>query len=284
MVAGLSGTFKTTMAAHFLLGGGPDAPPALWLTFQEGAADLELRFGGRGLNFQGGSTKDRLTVLEAIPGREPVEKLLSLVEEGILEHGVDLVAIDSLNDLVSSMPDDEARFEAADWFLRRLRALRVTVLVTQRLTRVTGRNPLSEIAWAQLADTIVYLGLVEIESRLEKVVSVLKHRGGAVPGDLRAIVRDDTGLRIHDRFVGMSGVLQGTPLGRRKARIEEIFQPLYFIRDFLTLAREQQIGEEQRSAALANVAGETTRLIELLGLYFDQPTPDGAERAKDKTS
>ena len=82
----------------------------------------------------------------------------------------------------------------------------------------------------------------------------------------------------------MSGVLQGTPLGRRKARIEEIFQPLYFIRDFLTLAREQQIGEEQRSAALANVAGETTRLIELLGLYFDQPTPDGAERAKDKTS
>lgn len=205
-----------------------------------------------------------------------------LVEEAILEHGVDLVAIDSLNDLVGSIPDEEARFEAADWFLRRLRALKVTVLVTQRLMRVTGRNPLSEIAWAQLADTIVYLGLVEIESRLEKVVSVLKHRGGAVPGDLRAIVRDETGLRIHERFLGMSGVLQGTPLGRRKTRIEEIFQPLYFIRDFLTLARQEQLDTAQRGAMLENVAGETTRLIDLLGSYFDQPTPQAPAQPPDE--
>ena len=71
----------------------------------------------------------------------------------------------------------------------------------------------------------------------------------------------------------------GTPLGHRKAQIEEIFQPLYFIRDFLTLVKNPELDDPQRRPMLDNLSAETQRLIDLLGRYFDQPTAGASSRA-----
>lgn len=266
IIAGLSGTFKTTLAMHMALSGGEGA---LWIGFHERAAALRRMFASRGAAGEGAG----LEFAECEPGRDPVEKILLDAERLIRERHITRVVIDSMNELTAGIPGEAERDEAVRWLLRRLRALGVTTLLTQRLARVTGLNPLSEIAYAELADTIVYLGLVEIESRLEKVVSVLKHRGGMTEGDLRSIRATAQGLRVSDRFVGLSGVLAGTPLGRRKAQIEEIFQPLYFIRDFLTLAQDPHLESGQRSGILEQVTAETKQLIGLLGRYFDQPAP-----------
>jgi circadian clock protein KaiC len=271
LVAGLSGTFKTTVAARFLLA---DGAPGLWISFQESRDALARRFGVEALGNDG-----RIDVIEAIPGRQSVEKLFSVAAGQLAVTGARRVVVDGLGDLaVSATAQDEpAREETARWFLRNLRALGVTTLATQQLSRLTGRNPMTAIAWPELADTIIYLGLVEIESRLEHVISVLKHRGGAALGDLRAVTPLGQGelLAVSDRFVGLSGVLGGTPLGRRKAQIEEIFQPMYFIRDFLALARDPQLDPARREAMLANLSAEAQRLIDLLGKHFDQPDPKG---------
>lgn len=264
LVAGLSGTFKSVLGAHFLTAGEPAT--GLWISFQESAADLARDFAGHGLAF----ADSQIEVLEALPGREPVEKILACADEIITGRGIRRVVIDSLGDLAAGLAGEE-RAEAVRWLLRRLRARGVTVLMTQRLARVTGRNPLSEIDHAGLADTIVYLGLVEIESRLEKVISVLKHRGGPVGGDLRSVQATASGLVVSERFVGVSGVLGGVALGHRKAQIEEIFQPLYFVRDFLKLAGDPGLAPDQRQRMLRDMGGETERVIGLLGRYFDQP-------------
>jgi len=270
LLAGLSGTFKTTLAAHFISGADPGR--ALWITFQEDARTLAAALRGCGIDLLGADgERARVHFLELTPGQAPVEKIMAQAEEIIRAEGIERVGIDSLNDLVAGLGTEAQKQEGALWLLRRLRALGVTTVATQRLTRVTGRNPLSEIAWAELADTIVYLGLVEIESRLEKVISVLKHRGGPTEGDLRSVRHGAHGLCVSDRFVGLSGVLEGNPLGRRKAQIEEIFQPLYFIRDFLSLARDPALLAEQRAGILENLSGETGKLIQLLARYFDEP-------------
>ncbi|MCE5228097.1 AAA family ATPase [bacterium] len=264
LVAGLSGTFKSVLAAHFLASGAPST--GLWISFQESAADLARSFAGHGIAF----ADSRIEVFEALTGRDPVQKILSAADDLITGRGIQRVVIDSLNDLAAGLTGEE-RAEAVRWFLRRLHARGVTVLITQRLARVTGRNPLSEIDHAELADTIIYLGLVEIESRLEKVISVLKHRGGPVAGDLRSIHATNSGLVVSDRFLGVSGVLGGVALGHRKAQIEEIFQPLFFVRDFLKLAGDPGLDPEQRERMLRDMGGETDRVIGLLGRYFDQP-------------
>ena len=284
MVAGLSGTYKTTLAAHFALGGDDGAQPkSLWITFKKSAAELERLYTHRGLDLTTAREQGRLHFLECTPGREPIEKTLTQAEAIIGAQNIERVVVDGLNDLTMGMPEGSDPHEAARWFLRRLHAHGVTTLLSQRLTRVTGRNPLSEIAWAELADTIVYLGLVEIESRLERVISVLKHRGGASEPDLRAIRSTDQGLCVSERFVGLSGVLDGTALGYRKAQIEQIFQPLYFIRDFLKLAADPATEPDKRDAILGNLSSEANQLIEMLGHYFDQPQPE-ADSKKDTPS
>jgi circadian clock protein KaiC len=274
MVAGLSGTFKTTVAARFLLAGGDER--GLWIAFQEDRAALARRFGAAPLA-EGGP----IEVMEMVAGHQPVEKLFRMTADRIARAAaagtpIRRVVVDGIGELAAgggqAATGSGARDEGVRWFLRNIRALGVTTLVTQQLSQATGRNPMTSIAWPEHADTIIYLGLVEIESRLERVISVLKHRGGAALGDLRGIEpAADGALRVNERFVGLSGVLGGTPLGRRKAQIEEIFQPLYFIRDFLALARNPEIDSAQREAMLGNLAGETQRLIDMLGKYFDEP-------------
>ncbi len=103
---------------------------------------------------------------------------------------------------------------------------------------------------------------------------MLKHRGGPVGGDLRSVQATASGLVVSERFVGVSGVLGGVALGHRKAPIEEIFQPLYFVRDFLKLAGDPGIDSDQRQRMLRDMGGETERVIGLLSRYFDQPAKD----------
>jgi circadian clock protein KaiC len=271
LLAGLSGTFKTTLAAHLALEAAKAGEPVLWVALQQGAGELESALSGVGLDLAGARKQGSVRVLEFTPGRDPVEKVLHDVETALDPKAPGLVVIDSMTDLISGIEGEGERREAAQFTLRRLRARGATVVYTEALARVTGRNPLSEISGADLADTLVFLGLVEIESRLEKVVSVLKHRGGAVTGDLRSISCGPSGLSVSDRFVGLSGVLGGSASGQRKAQIETIFQPLYFLRDFLVMAKDPGMSAEKRDHLLNNLSAQTEKLIGVLGAYFDEP-------------
>jgi len=284
LAAGLSGTFKTTLAGHFLTAAADRGEGALWIHFLEESAELTRAMEGRGLAVGRAREAGRLFLRRHPPGAHPVERILHEAEQTIRDNGVSAVVVDGLDELTLTLAEGERRHEAALWFAERLRAVGATALFTQRLERVTGRNPLSEIAMAELADTIVYLGLVEIESRLEKVISVLKHRRGAAVEDLRSIQCTPHGLNVSDRFVGLSGVLAGAPLGRRKAQIENIFQPLYFVRDFLGVAQDPGLDPAQRAEVLNSLSDQTGKLIELLGQYFDEPTVGGPPPAPAKES
>lgn len=280
LVAGLSGTFKTTLAAQFATAG--ESARGLWLGFQESSAQLSRSLGAHGLNLGGAIESGNLSFLELTPGRSSIEKIVIEAERLIAERGIDRVVIDSGDELTVALETPEERREAILWATRRLKALGAAVLVTQRLARVSGGNPLSDIGMTDLADTIVYLGLVEIESRLEKVISVLKHRGGSAEGDLRAITCTPAGLEVSERFVGLSGLLGGSAQGKRKTQIETIFQPLYFLRDFLTVAGKPDLDAERRAQILKNLGGETEKLIERLSKYFDEPVVQPKKPAGEK--
>lgn len=281
LAAGLSGTFKTTLAAQFLLAGIKDDQPGLMIAFQQDATALCKSMAGLGPDISQALDDGKLHILELVPGRDQAEKTFYAAAEIIEANGIRRVVIDSADELTAARASEEECKETMLWFLRRLRALGTTVLFTQRLSSVSGRNPLSDIAMTDLADTIIFLGLVEIESRLEKVVSVLKHRGGKTDGDLRSICRTPLGLEICDRFIGLSGVLEGTAMGQRKEKIEKIFQPLYFIRDFLKMARDPSIDADKRNRVLENISQQNGKLIEVMGEYFDDPKKKESQQASD---
>jgi hypothetical protein len=78
----------------------------------------------------------------------------------------------------------------------------------------------------------------------------------------------------------MSRVLEGTALGRRKGQTEEVLQPLYFIRDFLQIARDPELDDERRSDVLNRLSGETDKLITMMADYFDRPGINTEQRSE----
>jgi hypothetical protein len=167
---------------HMALAGGE---PGLWLGFHESPATLRRMFAGRGTSPEE-TLGGRVELIECLAGADPIEKTLLDAERIIRERGIQRVVIDSMNELTTGA-DEAEREEAMRWLLRRLRALGVTTLLTQRLARVNGLNPLSEIAFARkLGRPVVAiqswalrnragtdLGIVEAETAEEAVRAAL---------------------------------------------------------------------------------------------------------------
>jgi hypothetical protein len=118
-------------------------------------------------------------------------------------------------------------------------------------------------------DGIVFLGTVEIESAVHKVLSILKMRGGNFSSDLREIKCGANGLYVLDKFVGLSGILAGNPKGQYKKTVEEIFQPLYFLRDFIDLMASSDLAQEQKVEIIKNLQSQVAQLTDKLTEYFD---------------
>ncbi|MBN1900937.1 hypothetical protein JW926_06375, partial [Candidatus Sumerlaeota bacterium] len=117
-------------------------------------------------------------------------------------------------------------------------------------------------------DGIIFLSSIEIESAVHKFISVLKMRGGEFISDLREVRCGDRGLYVLDKFVGLSGILAGNPQGQYKKTVEEIFQPLYFVRDFIGVLCSPDIPEEQKKQVMENLKGEVHKLVDKLKDHF----------------
>jgi circadian clock protein KaiC len=64
---------------------------------------------------------------------------------------------------------------------------------------------------AFLTDAIIVQRYVEVDSRLRRVVAVVKVRGSAHSDELRLYHIDDQGLQIGETLLGHEGLLGGRP-------------------------------------------------------------------------
>jgi circadian clock protein KaiC len=64
---------------------------------------------------------------------------------------------------------------------------------------------------AFLTDAIIVQRYVELDSRLERVMAVVKLRGSAHSNELRLFSIDDEGIHLGERLAGQRGLLTGRP-------------------------------------------------------------------------
>ena len=90
----------------------------------------------------------------------------------------------------------------------------VTVLMTSELEDRYGDLRFSPYGTAFLTDAIVLQRYVEVDSRLQRVMAVVKVRGSAHSNELRSFTIDDQGIQIGDMLLGQEGLLGGAPSRR----------------------------------------------------------------------
>jgi circadian clock protein KaiC len=110
----------------------------------------------------------------------------------------------------------ERRFKELVYAIaKHMRSLGTSLLMTIEAEQLLGSANLSGLGVSFIADNLIQLRYVEMDSHLERAISVIKARGVKVNSELRSATIGKGGLKvIKDRFKDFRGVLTGLPSAR----------------------------------------------------------------------
>jgi circadian clock protein KaiC len=268
IVAGMPGAYKTTLAAAFLAEGARHGEAGLLLTFQETPQHLLRMLAGRGVDLRPAVEAGTVRVRHCVPRQCRLDQIYDELMIEVAARNVQRVVIDTVDDFERCLENPGTWDDYLGMFLAGLCRAGATTVLTQKIQHTGTGNPLADVRHVSMADTVIYLGNVEIESELRKVISVLKSRATRAEGDLREVRCDAAGLRVSHKFTGLTGILQGNARGQFKESAENIFQPLYFIRDFARMAGGAGVDDKQRSQILADILAQAQTLDAALKVHL----------------
>ncbi len=214
LVAGSSGTGKTLLSLHFILEGATVGQPSVMVTFEENPREHERKARGFGWDLRALQQKNLLKMIYLRPMDLSVDEVLYDVHQSARELKAKRVVINSISGFeVSLAPGDRDDFrEALYRLVATLSSEGITTLMTTEVPDILGMDVrLSSHQISFLADNVILLRYVEIESQLRKALMVVKMRTSDHDKELRQYQITDKGFQVEATFAEYSGVLSGIP-------------------------------------------------------------------------
>lgn len=272
IVAGSAGTGKTTLGLQFLYQGMREGDRGLLISFEERPAKIIKLAGSYNMDLRKMIKDKKLTILHYPPVELCLDELFMEIKETIEKIGVRRVVVDSLSDLDGNISHPAGMrdyiYSLVDLFGER----EITCILTNEVPQVFGPFRISEFALSVIADTIIFLRYVEIESEVKKALSILKMRGENHRKEVREFQISSDGISILEPFRKYSGVLSGTPvisslppgleLSKREQEVTETLKSLGTA-DLSDLTVKTGIREEEVKRILDNLT-ETGYVIKFI--------------------
>ena len=214
LVAGPSGSGKSILAASFLAEGARRGETGVIAAFEQrpnrsrGRAMADLIESGR------------IGVVDTRAAALSVDEIATLLIAEIKRLKATRLVIDSLSGFELALAPtfrDEYR-ESMARMVAALATTGVTVLMTSELEDRYGDLRFSPYGTAFMTDAIIVQRYVELDSRLQRALAVVKVRASAHSNELRMFHIDDDGIRIGDMLVDQEGMLSGRPTLRGPLR------------------------------------------------------------------
>ncbi|CAN7711939.1 protein kinase [Acidovorax sp. LjRoot66] len=213
LVAGPSGSGKSVLAAAFLAEGARQGETGVIAAFEQQPSGSRNPMVAA-LIAQG--------VVGIVDSRAPdlsIDEIVHLIIVEIERLKATRVVIDSLSGFELALAPtfrDDFR-ESLSGMVSALARRGVTVLMTSELEDRYTDLRFSPYGTAFLTDAIIMQRYIEIDSRLRRMIAVVKIRASAHSDEMRLFSIDDDGLHIEDRMTGYEGVLGPRPT-RQQAR------------------------------------------------------------------
>jgi len=211
LVAGPSGSGKSILASAFLSAGAVNGETGVIAAFEQRpnfvrpAAIADL------------IDSDRVGLIRPAVTDLSVDEIASLLLAEVRRLGATRVVIDSLSALELALAPtfrDDFR-ESLSRMLSALASTGVSVLMTSELEDRYTDLRFSPYGTAFLTDAIIVQRYVEIDSRLQRVLAVVKVRASAHSSQLRLFHIDDSGIKLDEMPPDQEGILGGRPTRRR---------------------------------------------------------------------
>jgi circadian clock protein KaiC len=207
LVAGPSGSGKSILAAAFLAEGARCGETGVVAVFEQHPSRSRNRVLARLID----SGKVGLVDSRAPDLSIDEIGLLLMTEIGRLKAS--RVVIDSLSgfELALAPTFREDFRESLSRLVTTLAAAGVTVMMTSELEDRYTDLRFSPYGTAFLTDAIIVQRYIEVDSRLLRVMAVVKVRASAHSDELRVFSIDDDGIRVGERLTDQEGLLGGRP-------------------------------------------------------------------------
>jgi circadian clock protein KaiC len=213
LVAGPSGSGKSILAASFLQEGARLGDTGVIAAFEQRPSR------SRGHAVSSLIDSGKVGVVDTSSLALSVEEIASALMTEIRRLGATRVVIDSLSGFELALaPTFRGEFrEALSRTVAALVSAGVSVLMVSELEDRYSDLRFSPYGAAFLTDAIIVQRYVEIDSRLQRVMAVVKIRSSAHSNELRLFHIDDEGIHLGEMLPHHEGLLSGQPT-RRTAR------------------------------------------------------------------
>ncbi len=214
LVAGPSGTGKSVLATQFMAEGIRRGEKGVIAVFEERPSEYAVRASSFGLDLKAAQQEGKLSILYLRPLDLSVEETMQELVDAVRKIGAKRLMLDSLSGfemaLASGFRQDFR--ESLYRLISALTGIGVTILSTVEVEDSFTAMPFSAYAVSFLADDLIRLRYVSIESQLRKVLVVIKMRGGAHSNDIREYEITSTGLKLGNRLDDYQGLTTGVPV------------------------------------------------------------------------
>lgn len=207
LVAGPSGSGKSILGASFLAEGARRGEPGVIAAFEQRPD------GTRNSVVAGLIRSGQVSLVDARPADLSIAEVLRLMLAEIRRLDARRVVIDSLSGFeLAIAPSFRADFrEELARLVAALSATGATVLMTSELEDRYTDLRFSPYGTAFLTDAIIVQRYVELDSRLRRMMAVVKVRGSGHSNELREYTIGDDGLQVGAMLAGQHGLLGGRP-------------------------------------------------------------------------
>jgi circadian clock protein KaiC len=207
LVAGPSGSGKSLLAAAFLLEGANRGETGVIAAFEQRATQ------SRGQRIAELIDSGQIGVVDTRAPGLSVDEVAVLLTAEVRRLGATRVVIDSLSgfELALAPTFREDFREALARMVSALASTGVTVLMTSELEDRYTELRFSPYGTAFLTDAIIVQRYIEVDSRLQRMMAVLKIRASAHSTELRLFHIDDEGIKIDQMLSNYEGLLGSSP-------------------------------------------------------------------------
>ena len=213
LIAGPSGSGKTILANTFLAAGAALGETGVIASFERPPSRSRSRVLPDLIH------SGKVRMIDSSAPDLSIDEILLLLLEQIRETKATRVVLDSLSGLELALAPtfrDDYR-ESLARLAGALSAEGVSVLMTTELEDRYTDLRFSPYGAAFMTDAIIVQRYIEVESRLRRMLAVVKVRGSAHSDELREYTINESGLVLGAMLVGQEGLLGGRPTRMRGA-------------------------------------------------------------------
>jgi len=278
MIAGNSGTGKTTLASIMVQAASERGEKSLYISFEESEISLVDSMRSPGLDLAALIRSGNLRVLTAMPESMGAEEHLIRIVKVLDIFQPEYLTMDATSSC-SRMGTEKDAFD----FIMRLTSIcktrGITCILIKQTKGIHESDEISGNGFSSILDAILFMRYSVIGGEINRMLNLMKIRGSSHSNQYREYQITDDGIDILDLFNGEGGVLTGTARIEQeaKAKVERRHKELLLEQKKAEILR---LEKSMQAEALANGAAIAVRQSELkaMELEIESSLSNTAER------